>query len=83
MKRAYSKPSLAVESFQLDAALAASCTAMDKVPLQHHVSNCTMEDGAGPVWPDFGNFGGMCSINLENDDECYQAMYLSAYFMES
>lgn len=40
MKRTYSKPYLLVESFQLDAAIAASCSSEGGVALNHAVGTC-------------------------------------------
>ena len=41
MKKEYSKPFLALESFQLDAAIAASCSSQGYLPLNHFIGSCS------------------------------------------
>ena len=41
MKKTYSKPYIAVESFQLDAAIASSCSSTGKMPLHFGQNSCT------------------------------------------
>lgn len=53
MKRAYSKPFLAVESFQLNAAIAGSCS--NDTPINHYATSCgygVIEEGE--YWYYFG-----------------------------
>ena len=45
MKKTYVKPYIAVESFQLDAAIAASCSNDGKEPVGHTVNQCKHESG--------------------------------------
>ena len=80
MKREYMKPYLAVESFQLDAAIAGSCTG--KMVLAHSVDDCTLVDNKGINWGN-DNFGASCGIDIVAPDTCYQAMAYSALYLES
>lgn len=78
MKKEYAKPFLAVESFQLDAALAGACT--DKYyQLNHDIESC-VNDEAPFV------FGDACDPDMvnnpsydpgENNGICYQAFETS------
>ena len=43
MRKSYQKPILAVESFQLDAAIAGSCSGQGYVPLNHYEKNCQFD----------------------------------------
>lgn len=45
MKRAYKKPSIAVESFQLNAAIAGSCADANGYPLNHGMTTCNTFEG--------------------------------------
>ena len=67
MKKEYTKPFLAVESFQLDAAVAGACKE-NGVAINHTLDTCVLE-GAGL-------FGGACGIYdvTQNPQLCYQAM---------
>ena len=47
MKKTYSKPYIAVESFQLDAAIAASCSSSGLIPLGFYQETCADEEGPG------------------------------------
>lgn len=47
MKKAYNKPFIMVELFQLDAAMAASCTSEKKAPLNHTINDCWSSDLPG------------------------------------
>lgn len=49
MKKEYQKPYLAVESFQLNAAIAASCTSEDKAPINHGQYDCKLGDNPGEI----------------------------------
>lgn len=43
MKKKYIKPYLVVESFQLDAAIAASCSSQGFIPINYGENTCTFE----------------------------------------
>ncbi len=45
MKKTYTKPYLVAESFQLDAAIAASCSQGGKETLNHYLNSCDHESG--------------------------------------
>ena len=47
MKKTYSKPYIAVESFQLDAAIAGSCSSYGKISLGFYQDSCADESGPG------------------------------------
>lgn len=85
MKREYAKPFLAVESFQLDAAIAGDCTG--KVTLNQQINDCTLRDGMGPVYETDFNFGAACAsyggMDVAKDDACYHAMSLGVAYMIS
>ena len=76
MKKAYSKPLIAVESFQLNAAIAASCSKDGKLAINYARNTCTDVEEGGP-----GYFGTACAdIGLTdivnpggdaNDEFCY------------
>lgn len=72
MKKIYSKPYLAVESFQLDAAIATSCSSNKKLGLNYSMDICTAEEES----PGLNYFGKACIHNVEdvgddNDYICY------------
>lgn len=73
MKKDYIKPYLAVESFQLDAAIAGTCTGDGKMPMNHYPDSCNLEDFGEEV------FGSQCGDNVvanpgdQSDAICYQA----------
>lgn len=76
MKKAYVKPYLAVESFQLDAAIASSCSSEGKLALGYTMNSCTLDDSKGTYNPNFGYFGHSCRSDVEvvgdgNDTICY------------
>ena len=90
MKKTYSKPYIAVESFQLDAAIASSCSKNNKIPLNYGMNNCDLADEA----PGLGYFGSACAanggydvINPNTDDNngnfCYHGPVFSDMFMNS
>ena len=91
MKKEYSKPYLLVESFQLDAAIAASCSSLGVTPLNYSLNTCT----AAEEKPGLGYFGAACAteggVNVEtlggdgNDEYCYHGPYadLATMFMNS
>ena len=90
MKRAYAKPFLAVESFQLDAAIAGACADAGSKTLNLNVNNCV-----APA-PDYF-FSNNCDISdgidvtdndLGGDGYCYQgpiagSMDISTVYLES
>ena len=79
MKREYKKPMIAVESFQLDAAIAASCSAEGKEPLGVTAEVCVHDSSM---------FTTACEYwNIDNNDEdgmCYQTFdNAQALFLQS
>ena len=76
MKKTYTKPYVIVESFQLDAAIAASCSSENKFPLGYGENSCTsFEEAPGLLY-----FGFLCAnggydvVNTPmdgNDEFCY------------
>ena len=62
MKKAYTKPYLAVESFQLDAAIANSCSSEGKLAINSGVNDCTFR----AIDPNITQFGPACSIDIVN-----------------
>lgn len=72
MKKSYVKPYIAVETFQLDAAIASSCTSQGKQPLNYSMDVCTLEE----EMPGLGYFGNECTHDVQvegdgNDLICY------------
>ena len=72
MKKTYKKPYIAVESFQLDAAIAASCSSEGKAALNYVIATC--KDYAD--YAVLGYFGISCTHNVmdegdANDLICY------------
>ena len=72
MKKTYVKPYLAVESFQLDAAIAASCSQENKLSLGYTMDTCTAEEED----PNLNYFGNLCVHDVQvegdgNDLICY------------
>ncbi|MBE6984460.1 MAG: hypothetical protein E7434_02380 [Ruminococcaceae bacterium] len=45
MKRPYQKPYLGLESFQLNAAVAAACSTDGYTPIRHREDDCTFDNG--------------------------------------
>ena len=89
MKKIYSKPCIAVESFQLDAAIAASCSKEEKVPLNYNLFTCTPfeeEPGLFYFGPACAN-GGYDVISGPSDDNngsfCYHGPMFNDMFMNS
>ena len=84
MKKEYVKPYLALESFQLVAALAGSCSSSGKTPLNHSVHECDALDELGGAY-----FGENCLENLVDsgvvapDGECYQASVEGGMYLTS
>lgn len=86
MKKDYKKPYLLVESFQLDAAIAASCSSEKKMPLHYGLDTCTLEVDM----PGFNYFGNLCIHDVQvegdgNDLICYHGPKgeATAMFMNS
>ena len=44
MKKNYVKPTLVIESFQLDAAIAASCSSQDFIPINYGENSCGFDE---------------------------------------
>lgn len=88
MKREYAKPSLAIESFQLDAAIAGTCAQSGAMLLNLKLESCTLNDEfdqAGNL-TDYGDllFGAnVCAQDYHTvADYCYHnAIY--AQYLES
>lgn len=92
MKKTYSKPYLAVESFQLNAAIAGACSG--KITLGHSVDACHTHDRdnkGGVYLTNVPFFGAACAnpsnvpngIDVTLDTSCYQAMSMSDQFLTS
>lgn len=60
MKKPYQKPYLAVESFQLDAAIATSCNQQNTVKMNHDLDACNFLN----VSASFTQFGTACPTNV-------------------
>lgn len=72
MRKTYTKPYIVVESFQLDAAIAASCSSQDKIALNYSMDTCTAVEEA----PGLNYFGNLCvhDVKVEGDGNdliCY------------
>lgn len=91
MKKTYTKPYIAVESFQLDAAIASACSTQGKYTLGYSMNTCTLEDNKGSTeFKGSHYFGGMCldKVDVEGDGDdliCYHGPVSSAtaLFMNS
>ena len=78
MKRRYQKPCLEMESFQLNAALALSCSAQGKIPINQGEDACSF-GGPGGAGSGVGQFFNLfnCRVDLTgpandgNDTICY------------
>ena len=76
MKKTYMRPVLVIESFQLDAAVAASCSSQGFFPIGHGESSCTAFEGQ------FFNHQ-HCEMDLTgsggdgNDTICYHGPFTS------
>lgn len=76
MKKTYQKPVLMVESFQLDAAIAATCSSQGYIPINYSEDTCTFDGGQ------FFN-GNNCQVDLTgpggdgNDTTCYHGPLLA------
>lgn len=90
MKKTYTKPYIVVESFQLDAAIAASCSSEGKLALNHGMDICTSIEEA----PGLAFFGLPCeaggghnvidpSDGDSNNTICYHGPIYADLFMNS
>lgn len=84
MKKTYVKPELVVESFQLDAAVAASCSSRGKQSIGYSQNTCTLEEEI----PGLGYFGDKCAQGIVvdgdgNDTFCYHGPVATDAFMNS
>lgn len=76
MKKTYVKPELVVESFQLDAAIAASCSSQGYIPINYGENSCSFDNG------EFFNHDN-CQMDLTgpdgdgNDTLCYHGPLLA------
>lgn len=82
MKKAYAAPCLAVESFQLDAAVAGSCSEKDLAILNYAAETCKLYTDSSKTTEDY-IFGSSCAENLvkynagdPNDTLCYHAFQI-------
>ena len=76
MKKTYVKPYIAVETFQLDAAIAAACSTDGLYVLGLTIDQCNLEDDKGDQMPGSGYFGDICvhDVKVEGDGNdliCY------------
>ena len=85
MKKTYTKPYIVMESFQLDAAIAGSCTSEGKTALNYTIATCKDYPDAAS-----GYFGNSCTHNVVvegdgNDFICYHTQTYEAdtLFMNS
>lgn len=84
MKKTYTKPYIAAESFQLDAAIAASCSSEGKQEINYGQNNCTALEEYGVAY-----FGVGCDPQIVeadgtgNDTLCYHGPISTALFMNS
>lgn len=77
MKKEYQKPYLAVESFQLNAAIATGCSSEGKQPIHYAENTCWLGDNEGEQPSVF--IGAACEVDVVNgvggdgnDTLCYQ-----------
>ena len=95
MKKEYEKPYIMVESFQLNAAIAASCSSGGKIPINYGVANCTDmdndEENTGYFGTACGSSGGTDVSSHpsvgggdDNDGFCYHGPFdPSALYLKS
>lgn len=71
MKKEYIKPYLAVESFQLNAAIAASCSDEGKIKIGIYLNSCNADEEE----PGMSYVGDACTTDIVNPDDddyfCY------------
>lgn len=76
MKKAYMKPLVVIESFQLDASIAASCSSQNYIAINYGEDTCTFDNG------NFFN-NNNCQLDLTgpggdgNDTVCYHGPSLA------
>lgn len=81
MKKAYTKPYIAVESFQLDAAIASACSTTGATPIHYGESSCGYDEISSGYWEYF-NLNN-CEVDLTgpgddgSDTICYHGPMLS------
>lgn len=80
MKRNYTKPYLLVESFQLNAAVATSCSSESKQPIHYGENSCIVGDD--PDEQEMEYLGNACEVDIinnvkgdENDTLCYHGPF--------
>ena len=79
MKKKYSKPCIVIESFQLDAAIAASCSSQNFIPINYNENGCGFLEMGQGHWQ-FFNYDN-CETNLvgsggdNNDQVCYHGPF--------
>lgn len=88
MKKKYEKPVLIIESFQLDATVAASCSSQGYQELNYNENMCGFEPGIDKQWQFFNYHN--CDLDLTgpegdgNDTVCYHGpIDASATFLKS
>ena len=84
MKKAYVKPCLLIEPFQLDTAVA-SCSSEDGIALGYSYETCTLYDDKGP-YVDPVLFGNACTSCVEVEPGtkvCYNGPLGDMTFMNS
>ena len=75
MKKKYEKPLFIVESFQLDASIAASCSSQEFTALGYNENTCGYDKGIDHEWAFFNVVN--CDFDLvgsggdNNDTPCY------------
>ena len=85
MKKNYTKPYIVVETFQLDAAIAASCSADGKQALNYGMDTCDLDK----EMPGLNYFGDKCvhDVKVEGDGNdliCYHGpVPATSMFMNS
>ena len=78
MKKIYKKPYLGVESFQLNAAVAAACSSDGRRPINHRSTTCSFPEKSGQFFSLVN-----CQIDVSdgsvdgNDTICYHGPLLS------
>lgn len=76
MKKKYIKPTVVIETFQLNAAVAASCSSQGYIPIGYGEDKCTFDNG------EFFNYDN-CEVDLTgpgedgNDTLCYHGPTLA------
>ena len=80
MKKKYVKPYLGMESFQLNAAVAAVCSDDDRVPINHRAETCSFPEGRDQ----YGQFFSLvnCQMDLTGGEDgnntlCYHGPEIS------